>query len=34
MRTLGIDLAADPSRTAVCWIDWSAGHAIPPQSVL
>jgi predicted nuclease with RNAse H fold len=27
MRTLGIDLAADPARTAACLIEWSDGHA-------
>lgn len=25
MRTLGVDLAADPARTAACVIDWSSG---------
>lgn len=25
MRTLGVDLAADPARTAACVIDWSTG---------
>lgn len=25
MRTLGVDLAADPKRTAMCAIDWDAG---------
>jgi predicted nuclease with RNAse H fold len=25
LRTLGIDLSADPSRTGACEIDWSAG---------
>jgi predicted nuclease with RNAse H fold len=27
MRTVGVDLAAEPVRTAVAWIDWSAGGA-------
>ena len=26
MRTLGIDLAAQPKNTAVCEIDWSSGR--------
>jgi len=26
MRTLGVDLSAEPSRTAVCSIDWSSGE--------
>ncbi len=25
--TLGVDLAASPKRTAVCWIDWADGRA-------
>ena len=25
MKTLGIDLSADPARTGACQIDWSAG---------
>ena len=28
MRTLGIDLAAQPSNTSACAIDWGAGHPI------
>ncbi len=28
MRTLGVDLAADPKRTAACSIDWRAGTVI------
>lgn len=27
MRTVGVDLAADPARTAVAWIDWSSDGA-------
>lgn len=28
MRTLGIDLAAQPRNTSVCAIDWGAGHPV------
>jgi predicted nuclease with RNAse H fold len=27
MRTVGVDLAAEPARTAVAWIDWSTSNA-------
>jgi predicted nuclease with RNAse H fold len=27
MQTVGVDLAAEPLKTAVAWIDWSAGKA-------
>ncbi len=28
MRTLGIDLAAQPSNTSACAVDWEAGHPV------
>jgi predicted nuclease with RNAse H fold len=28
MRTLGIDLAADPAKTAACLVDWAEGTAV------
>jgi len=33
MRTLGIDLATDPRRTAACLIDWSSGLGSDPVVV-
>ena len=28
MRTLGIDLAAQPGNTSACTVDWGAGHPV------
>jgi len=33
MRTLGIDLATDPRRTAACLIDWSPGTGVQPAVI-
>lgn len=34
MLTVGVDLAAEPERTAIAWIDWSAGTAVVRDLVL
>jgi predicted nuclease with RNAse H fold len=34
VRTVGVDLAASPKKSAIAVVDWSAGHAVVEQLVL